>query len=713
MKTMTLSKNLRRAVGPLLAGAALAAALNLRAATTVSGIIADEAWTVQNSPYVVSGDLLVVDLAIGAGVEVQFASNVVCEVAGLLQAEGTAEQPVLFTSADPAAGWRGIFFNNCVSDSFLTHCRIEGATLGAIRLTNCTPGFTNCVLANNSSVGSGGALAARISEGTLVLTGCVLTNNSTAGTGGAVAITIQNAKMVLTNCVFSANSSTNRGGGIYADAQKASLILVDCTLDANSSGDLGGGLSAYCEDAYLSLYRTVLYANRSLRDRSGYGGGMYVYMNSSSHVVMDQCIVAENLATAFGGGIYAEAYPSGFLILRNCSVTNNSTVVSGGGVDARRCETLVERCVIGGNAVGPCYYPQGGGLNLQGGGITLKNSSVVGNVCSGWSAPFGAAIYACSGLTMMNCIIATNAGSGNYGEHAAIYPAGDSKKEIVNCTIIGNTGPAVSSFYNTGINLTNCILFFNNSGDSQLEGSSPITLAYCDIEGGPTTNGNKKINPILNPATLELNSYSPCIDAGDPAPVFNDACFPPSRGTVRNDMGAFGGPGACCWSGPCESVEIRAQPAPVTSCLNRPATFAVLVTGNEPLTYQWRFHGTNAADAPVDILNATNANYTISAVQASDAGYYSVVVANLFGTATSAPALLTVTPVCVGVDLYAGLTLSGGVPGQSYQVQCLAQLGPTNAWLPLTNITMAGPEMFWLDPNPANRPTKFYRVVPQ
>jgi len=54
-----------------------------------------------------------------------------------------------------------------------------------------------------------------------------------------------------------------------------------------------------------------------------------------------------------------------------------------------------------------------------------------------------------------------------------------------------------------------------------------------------------------------LTAGSPCRDAGDPAPEYDDACIAPSGqecissepsiGTERNDMGAYGGPGACCW----------------------------------------------------------------------------------------------------------------------------------------------------------------------
>ena len=53
------------------------------------------------------------------------------------------------------------------------------------------------------------------------------------------------------------------------------------------------------------------------------------------------------------------------------------------------------------------------------------------------------------------------------------------------------------------------------------------------------------------------------------------------------------------------------------------------------MRYQWRFNGTN-------LLNATNAIYTIPSVGTNNAGNYSVVVTNAAGSATSSNAALTV-----------------------------------------------------------------------
>lgn len=81
---------------------------------------------------------------------------------------------------------------------------------------------------------------------------------------------------------------------------------------------------------------------------------------------------------------------------------------------------------------------------------------------------------------------------------------------------------------------------------------------------------------------------------------------------------------------------ITTQPQSITISQGGTATFSVTATGNPAPTYQWRKNGTN-------ISGATAATYTISNVQPSHAGTYSVVVTNSAGSVTSNNATLTVT----------------------------------------------------------------------
>lgn len=72
------------------------------------------------------------------------------------------------------------------------------------------------------------------------------------------------------------------------------------------------------------------------------------------------------------------------------------------------------------------------------------------------------------------------------------------------------------------------------------------------------------------------------------------------------------------------------------------ASFAVTVSGTAPFTYQWRLDGHNLTDQ-------TNRTLAFQAAQPADEGDYTVVVTNLAGEATSAPARLWVVPPASGV----------------------------------------------------------------
>jgi hypothetical protein len=80
---------------------------------------------------------------------------------------------------------------------------------------------------------------------------------------------------------------------------------------------------------------------------------------------------------------------------------------------------------------------------------------------------------------------------------------------------------------------------------------------------------------------------------------------------------------------------ITRQPATQTAPAGATVTFSVAVGGTPPLAYQWRRNGTNLA-------GATSATLVLPDVQISEGGLYSVVVANVSGSATSQGAMLGV-----------------------------------------------------------------------
>ena len=136
------------------------------------------------------------------------------------------------------------------------------------------------------------------------------------------------------------------------------------------------------------------------------------------------------------------------------------------------------------------------------------------------------------------------------------------------------------------------------------------------------------------------------------------------------------------------------QPQPQTVIQGNTATFNVSATGDLPFTYQWRLNGTNIPGATANPL-------VLTGVQTNQAGQYSVVVSNPFGSATSSNALLTVRvppfiitqPAPATQTIVAGsnatiTVVAGGDPVLTYQWRFNGAnlAGQTAATLTLTNV---------------------------
>ena len=99
--------------------------------------------------------------------------------------------------------------------------------------------------------------------------------------------------------------------------------------------------------------------------------------------------------------------------------------------------------------------------------------------------------------------------------------------------------------------------------------------------------------------------------------------------------------------------EITVEPVSRSANPGAPVVFAVTAKGTD-LVYQWRRNG-------VALPGQTGTSLTFGAVQMTDAGVYTVVVSNLGGSVTSAPATLTVDAVLGSMKLVeAPVVFSGG-----------------------------------------------------
>lgn len=100
---------------------------------------------------------------------------------------------------------------------------------------------------------------------------------------------------------------------------------------------------------------------------------------------------------------------------------------------------------------------------------------------------------------------------------------------------------------------------------------------------------------------------------------------------------------------------VTADPTNLTVLAGSSATFTVTPGGTPPFSYQWRFNGTNLSGANADTLVVPNAQFV-------NAGNYSVLVVNAYGSATSANATLTVNSPPIITTQPAGRVASVAAP---------------------------------------------------
>jgi hypothetical protein len=157
-------------------------------------------------------------------------------------------------------------------------------------------------------------------------------------------------------------------------------------------------------------------------------------------------------------------------------------------------------------------------------------------------------------------------------------------------------------------------------------------------------------------------------------------------------------------AGKCIVPFITSQPRGQVGYWGKSVTFTVTSAGTTPLSYQWLKNATPVQGASGSSLVLTN-------LQLTDAGNYSVVVTNAYGSTTSSNAYLTMNPAGVSLALYSGITIDG-VVGLTYGVQYSTDLSNTNSWRGMANVTLGVPTELWFDTQPANQPQRYYRVVP-
>jgi PKD repeat protein len=215
---------------------------NTRANTIIS---TNTTWTLANSPYNFSGNVLVehnVILTINPGVIVKFGSENYLQIEGKLLAEGTEANMITFTSnkAIPARGdWDSIkFMENANNGSSIKYCKIEysGGSFGWGSAINIDGGIPS--IFNNYITKCGGGVCLSSSD---PYQGIFYVENNTIESNGKHGIIINeyasNIEVKLTNNEI----NNNNGSGIWIRSRRSSDEITFIRYNAIRN-NIGGGI---------------------------------------------------------------------------------------------------------------------------------------------------------------------------------------------------------------------------------------------------------------------------------------------------------------------------------------------------------------------------------------------------------------------------------------------------------------------------------------
>ena len=393
-------------------------------------------------------------------------------------------------------------------------------------------------------------------------------NGGDGGNGGKGAPSaggaIQNfGAVTLINCSFYANSAAGGNGGARGDGGEGAYAGLPGTGGLGAPG-YGG---AICSSNYLELRGCTFSGNTATGGGSGDSG-----MGSNGNG-----IAGKNGAEAAGGAVLNALN----LVITNSTFATN-TATGGAGGDG-----------------GPAKYTAGNGGNG-------------GDALGGTLANAGTAI-------LMNCTLAGGSAiGGSNGVAGSGTFAGKNGKP--GKALGGN----VSSLSGT-LWLKNTILGPTASGGSGYgtlsDGGKNISADASVSLGASRINTDPKLGVLANNGGLTLTFLpqpgSPVANAADSnsiPPKDQRGVSRPGTGTTLPDIGAVEGIGPT----------ITSQPLSQSRTNKQSVSFSVVVSGDLPLVYKWRFNETNA------VVSGTNATLVITNIADQHYGSYQVVVSNAF-----------------------------------------------------------------------------------
>lgn len=320
---------------------------------------------------------------------------------------------------------------------------------------------------------------------------------------------------------------------IFFDYASNSSEMAYCHI-THSSGSGWDGSAIRC----LSSSPTIRNSLIDFSPQNADGGCIGCFVDASPNILFNT--IVNNVIDSWGGALYfywgCDAWVEGNIIENN---DGHGIYLDGGS------PTIV------GNSI---RQNLGSGIYSWAGGPLVRNNVICDNSSSG----YGGGLYCRSFYgSFENNLICNNSAATKGG---GVYVLGSSP-DFYNNVICDNWSAEGGGFYcnsSAVVTIMNCIIWGNEPDQIVENLQSVAQLIYCDVEGGGFGIGLINADPLFISGPFSdyhLSPTSPCIDAGNPDPGYNDPEDPqnagfalwPAQGTVRNDMGAYGGGGAEGW----------------------------------------------------------------------------------------------------------------------------------------------------------------------
>ncbi len=205
-----------------------------------SGNIDGETWTAEDSLFIITDNITVIDLIIEPGVRIQFEGNYKFEVDGSLWAEGFHSDSIYFQPhPDNTNGWEGIKFKNTATFSSLKYCRIEGTNKHGINIDQAQPQISNCLI-----VGSGES-GIFLKSTSLQLQHCIIRRSNENG------IETDDSQVTVINSIISENGIS----GILSTNNNDILNFINVVIADNQDRGID------CPGGELNVLNSIVYYN--------------------------------------------------------------------------------------------------------------------------------------------------------------------------------------------------------------------------------------------------------------------------------------------------------------------------------------------------------------------------------------------------------------------------------------------------------------------